>query len=106
MNFTEQLKLFFGPTVGGEELRALGRAAVAANARSLKLALAQRVWEARQRSAAGDQAGAAAQLEMARRLKGEYDAALDEYAALSDAGHVSVAGVDEREALSGAGAAV
>ena len=79
MEFIENLREFLGQTVGEAEARVIAGAVVAANIRGLKPAIAERVWQARQRSAAGDQDGAAGELAEARRLKARYDNALDEY---------------------------
>ena len=86
MQYVEQLKVFLGAGVDDEELRATARAAVAADVRELKVAIAGRVWKARQRSAAGDQPAAAALLAHARQLQGEYEAALAEFATLAAGG--------------------
>ncbi len=79
MDFAGHLKSFLGPDLGDEEARTIGATVIAANVRGLKVAIAERVWQARQRSAAGDQDGAARELAGARRLKLQYDNALDEY---------------------------
>ena len=86
MDFTEHLKEFLGPDLGGEEARAIGATVIAANVRGLKVAIAERVWQARLNSGAGDQRSAAAHLSEARALKARYDMALAEYARLRDGG--------------------
>ncbi len=86
MEFIEQLRAFLGPTVEDADLYAAARSAVAADVRALKVAIAERVWRARQRSAAGDQTGAASQLAAARQLQREYDAAMAEYCTLQRSG--------------------
>ena len=82
MDFTEHLKAFLGPDLGDEEARALGATVIAANVRELKVAVAERVWQARLSSASGDQRSAAAHLSEARSLKARYEMALAEYARL------------------------
>lgn len=86
MDFTEHLKSFMGPDLGDEEARALGATVIAANVRGLKVAIAERVWQARLNSGAGDQRSAAAHLSEARSLKARYDMALAEYTRLRNGG--------------------
>ena len=84
MDFTEHLKSFLGPDLGDEEARAIGATVIAANVRGLKVAVAERVWQARLSSASGDHRSAAAHLSEARSLKARYEMALAEYARLRD----------------------
>lgn len=79
MGFVEQIREFIGHSTGEEEARAIAASVVAANVRALKLAIGERIWLARQRAAAGDQAGSAQRLAEARGLQVEYTRALEEF---------------------------
>ena len=98
MDYTEQLKEFLGPTVEDAELGTVAATVIAANVRGLKAAIAERVWQSRQRAASGDQSGSAAQLAEARRLKAEYDRALAEYFMLLHADRADESAAGGRQA--------
>ncbi|MEX0763227.1 MAG: hypothetical protein WD208_03145 [Dehalococcoidia bacterium] len=78
MGYLDHMRQFLDESVDEQELRTLALSAIAGSVRRLKQSIAVSVWEARQLAAAQD-AGAAAHLDRARRLKDSYDAAMDEY---------------------------
>ena len=83
LDFMEHLGQLLGGTVGEVELRRIAMAAVARDARDLKLAIAEATWQARSLAAADRQSESARHMEDVRRLRDRYRAALEEYGRLA-----------------------
>lgn len=79
MNFRQHLHEFLGDSVDDAEARGIAMTVIANTIKSLKLAVAERLWLARQASRQGDQPASAEHLNTARSLKQRYDAAWAEY---------------------------
>ncbi len=79
MQFDEHLRLFLDGAADEAEARDLALAAVSRNVRQLKLAIAERLWLARQLSTQGDATASSEHLNGARVLKERCDLAVAEY---------------------------
>lgn len=86
MDFMEHLGQLLGGTVGEAELRRIAMAAVARDARELKLAIAEAVWQARSLAAEDRRPESARRMVDVRRLRDRYRAALEEYGRLASVG--------------------
>ncbi len=106
MDYLAQLKEFLGAPVGDAEARAISRAVVSGHMCELQVAVAGKVWKARQLAQEGDQAGAAVALEEARRLKAAYERARSELAAIDGPGVSVGAARLELAAIDGPGGSV
>lgn len=89
MKFANHLSEFLGDSVGEAEVRDIARTAVANSIRSLKLAIGERLWLAREASRLGQQPASALHMGEARSLREQYEAATGEYRALEAASEVA-----------------
>lgn len=83
MEFREHLGQFLGDAADPAEVRDLALATVSKHVRRLKLAIAERLWLARELSGQDEVAASTAQLNAARILKARCDAAIAEHGRLS-----------------------
>ena len=79
MRFPQHLHEFLGDSVDDTESRDIAMAVIARTIRSLKIAIAERLWLARQASHQENQSVSSEHLSAARSLKEQYESARAEY---------------------------